>query len=392
MGVLVIHPGRQHSHQLALALHRRDRLQEYWTGVPVADPETKGPLYRRIARLSPQATMPLPGSVVRHNYLAPLARRLFGRICSPAGWKAWQHRVLKTFDRWSARRLPESATAVICYENSARETFRSAKRKGITTILDAASFHYEWQDAVYDPVESKPVHDRINAYKDDEIRLADHILAVSELARQSYVEGGVSSDQVTAVPMGADLTDFVPNEESDGDSSEPFTFIFAGYANRRKGGDLLLSASERLASGGHAHRVQFAGDHDDTLFERTNAPVEKLGYLDRSSLAAAFREADCLVLPSRHDSFGRVVVEALATGLPVIVSEHVGAKEVISEGETGWVVGAEAPHALADRMRLCIEHPEEVRAMQDACTETAQNYSWSAYHQRVMDILQAITS
>jgi glycosyltransferase involved in cell wall biosynthesis len=136
--------------------------------------------------------------------------------------------------------------------------------------------------------------------------------------------------------------------------------------------------------------VQFAGGRDDAFFEETTAPIETLGYLDRSDLAAAFRRADVLVLPSRHDSFGRVVVEAMATGLPTLLSEHVGAKEAVAEGETGWVVPADDVDALANRMKWCVEHQEQVRAMRDACINTAQNYSWEAYHERVIDVIVSI--
>lgn len=390
MKTLVIHPGRQHSHQLARALHRENQLFGYWTGVPAADPATKGPLYRWIAHLSPQGTTFLPNEVVRHNYLAPVMRRLFRRYCSPAEKKRWQHRVLKAFDTWSAWNLPDDLTAVVCYENSARKTFRKAKEKGITTILDAASFHYEWQDDFYDPVESDVVHGKINAYKEKEVELADHILTVSELARESYLDAGVPADQVTAVPMGVDLSDFTPEREMPKKRSEPFTFLFAGNADRRKGVDVLLSASERLNQAGAAHRVQFAGGKADGIFRHTDAPIESLGYLDRSALASAFRKADVLVLPSRHDSFGRVVVEAMATGLPVLLSEHVGAKEVVTEGETGWVVPAEDVNALVDQMRWCIEHPEQVCTMREACVEMAQDYSWAAYRGRVAQVIRDI--
>jgi glycosyltransferase involved in cell wall biosynthesis len=77
-------------------------------------------------------------------------------------------------------------------------------------------------------------------------------------------------------------------------------------------------------------------------------------------------------------------------GVPAIVSEPVGAKEAIVEGETGWVVPAEDVTALADQMRWCVEHPDQVQAMRDACVETARDYSWEAYHERVMDVIVSI--
>lgn len=390
MRILVTHPGRQHSHQLARALHERNQLVEYWTGVPAADPATRGPLYKLLARLSPQPTLDLPGEAVRHNVVMPLVRRVAGTVFDAPRATDWRHRAAAWFDAWAARRLPTNLDAVVCYENGARETFRAAKEQGATTILDAASFHHAWQDAFFEPVETDAVHRRINARKDEEVELADHILTVSELARQSYIDAGVPPERVTSVPMGTDLSAFAPPDGAQDISSTPFTFLFAGHAGRRKGVDVLLAASGRLAREGSAHCLQFAGGADDNLFNDTAAPVERLGYLSTPDLAEAFRRADVLVLPSRHDSFGRVVVEALATGLPVLVSEHVGAKEVIDEGETGWVVPADDVDALANQMRWCIEHPEQVHAMRAACVDTAQDYSWTAYRERVTEVLASV--
>jgi len=388
--ILVTHPARQHSHQLARSLFKRDLLKGYWTGVPAAEPSTKGPLYRLLARLSPQPTVGLPAHVVRHNYTVPLTWRLAGAVFPSSRAVALRHRADARFDAWAAERLPDDIEAVVCYENAALNTFRQARKRGITTILDAASFHYTWQDEFYEPVEPDDAHEAINARKGEEIRRADHILTVSELARESYVDAGVSPSRVTSVPMGADLSDFTPPE----DPAVPdgtFTFLFAGHAGRRKGADLLLKASEKLTNTADCnHRVQFAGGYEDGFFEQTTAPIETLGFLDHSALAEAFRRADCLVLPSRHDSFGRVVVEAMATGLPVLVSEHVGAKELVREAETGWVIPAEDVTALTRRMKWCLEHRGQLQQMSTAAVRTARRFSWKSYRSRVVKTIGAI--
>ncbi|WP_259119363.1 glycosyltransferase family 4 protein [Salinibacter ruber] len=391
-GILVTHPARQHSHQLARALFDRGNLHGYWTGVPAAEPNTKGPLYKLLARLSPQPAVGLPARVVRHNYLVPLTWRLAGAMLSSPRAVALRHWADARFDDWAAQRLPGDIQAVVCYENAALDTFRVARERGITTILDAASFHYAWQDDFYEPVEGDDVHEAINERKKEEIQHADHILTVSELARESYLDAGVAPSRVTSVPMGADLSDFVPADNPSA-ADGPFTFLFAGHAGRRKGADLLLEASENLADTSELdHLLQFAGGYDDGLFQQTTAPVETLGFLDHSALAEAFRRADCLVLPSRHDSFGRVVVEAMATGLPVLVSEHVGAKELVREGETGWVVPAEDITALTEQMRWCLEHREQLRQMSTAAAETARQYSWEEYHERVSMVLKNVVN
>lgn len=388
--VLVTHPGRQHSHQLARALHESGRLAGYWTGVPSASLASKGPFYRWLVDRSPQPTLDLPADRVRHCYVDPFTRRLADALCPPARAVVWRHRAKAWFDRWCTRRLPEALDAVVCYENAALHTFRAAKRQGATTILDAASFHHEWQDAFYEPVESQTAHTAINEHKADEIALADHILTVSEFARKSYVGAGVPKSKVTSVPMGADLTDFVlpsPPREPDG---APLSFLFVGHAGRRKGIDTLLAASRRLQDAGVRHHVRCAGGADEGTFDDAPTTVEHLGYLGRQALVQAMHRADVLVLPSRHDSFGRVVVEGMATGLPALVSEHVGAKEVLREGGSGWVVPAEDAEVLADRMRWCATHPEAVADMQAAAAAAAQHYTWAAYRERVTDVLENI--
>src|SRR6185295_10119114 len=107
-------------------------------------------------------------------------------------------------------------------------------------------------------------------------------------------------------------------------------------------------------------------------------------------LAARFRAADCLVLPSRNESFGMVVPEALAAGLPVLVSDRVGAKDLVIEGKTGWIVEAEDVSALADRMAWCARHLEAVRAMGPDCRRAAEAVTWQTYQQRLMEVIRTL--
>jgi len=81
---------------------------------------------------------------------------------------------------------------------------------------------------------------------------------------------------------------------------------------------------------------------------------------------------------------------ALATGLPALVSENVGAKAAVTEGRNGWVVPAEDVGALAERMQGCVEHPGEVADMRDAAVTAAQDYTWAAYRERVTTVLHTV--
>lgn len=386
--VLVTHPDRQHSHQLVQALHEAGHLASYWTGVPATRGRPFSPNWL-LSRVSPQEVLSLPAERVRHFPVGPVMRRLFEGVLPTSRAVAWKHRSYGWFDRWCARRLEGvEANTVVCYENSALETFREAKRRGWTTILDAASFHYAWQDRHYDYVESDDAHAAITRRKDREIELADHVLTVSELARESYLEGGVLPEQVTAVPVGCDLSRFQPASGANL-QNPPFTFIFAGHASRRKGIDVLLEAAGRLPST-LPYRVVVAGGTNSGIAWDTHARVEYAGRVPQARLAELFRRADCLVLPSRHDSFGMVVVEAMATGLPVLVSDRVGAKEAIEDGRSGWVLPAEDPDALAEQMHWCITRRDEVTGMKPHAVKAAQQYTWPTYHERVLEAIRRV--
>lgn len=389
--ILVTHPGRQHSHQLAVALQDAGTLAEYWTGVP-ARPLAESDLFRSLlSPLEKHPLLPLPDQRVRHNVVSPLARRIFEAVLPDPTAVDWTHRSMDWFDRWCANRIDDvDATAVVCYENSALHTFRAAKKRGWTTVLDAASYHHLWQDRHYEYTEHEQAHQRINNRKDREIEWADHILTVSELARESYIEAGIDPERVTSVPVGCDLDTFTASPGDGTKDDTPFTFIFAGHASERKGVDLLLTAASRLDREGLPFKLWFAGGVDERVRFDEWPRTDHLGYLSQDTLAARFREADCLVLPSRHDSFGMVVVEAMATGLPAIVSENVGAKEAITEGRSGWVVPSEDVEALHRRLHWCITHPAAVRNMSTAAREDARRYSWDAYRSRVVKALDSI--
>jgi glycosyltransferase involved in cell wall biosynthesis len=107
--------------------------------------------------------------------------------------------------------------------------------------------------------------------------------------------------------------------------------------------------------------------------------VTLLGALPQPVLYQELADADCLVLPSRFDSFGMVVAEALACGTPALVSERVGAKEILQEfPRAGWVVQVSA-QSLYDRMLELAT----VRASLDEARQYAslagEKYTWARY-------------
>ncbi|MBI4913944.1 MAG: glycosyltransferase family 4 protein [Acidobacteria bacterium] len=337
-----------------------------------------------------KGTFPLPEEMVRFFPVAPLLRRM-GRALLPSP-RAFELEYLGywIFDALIARSLSQwEANTVIAYENGARDIFRAAKRLGWKTILDAPSFHHQAQKRLCEPAEKASLFQKICRRKDEEIQLADLVLTCSEVARETYLEAGVPKEKVQSVPLGADLKVFYPDETSHS-LDAPFNFLYVGTLSRHKGVDLLLQAFQEVRNNLPNCKLRLVGGAGTWLDPKGHAlpkGVEWQPPLAQAQLAEEYRKADCLVLPSRFDSFGMVVAEALACGLPVLVSSMTGAKDLIQEGENGWEFPSGDEKALRTRMLWCVLNRTALRAMRPKARASALRASWEGYHGRFLEAL-----
>lgn len=387
--ILVTHPGRQHSHQAALALHGAGALAGYWSGVPAREGQSRWLPRRAWSRYSP---VPLPRQVLRAAAWTPALRRV-GALSPSRTLARWaDFAACRAFDRWGARRLSTvRVDAVIACEISALSTFREARARGIATLLDAPSIHHTAQDRLHGTDDSHRLHARIAAVKDVEVELADHILTVSALARDTYVEAGADPARVHALPLGADLELFSPAPVRT--PGRGCVFVFCGATIRRKGFDLLVAAFERVLRTHPDSTLRLLGpltEEGAHLLAAVRSNVAVRGPRPQAAVAEELRSADCLVLPSRNDSYAMVVPEALASGIPVIVSSMVGAKELVDEGRNGWVVPIDDLEALSERMLWCAGHRDRLHAMQSDCRKAAERATWPAYRRRLVTLLEEI--
>ncbi len=395
MSILVAHPTRQHSHRLAQALQDAGLLQSYWTLLPDR---------RALSWLPASVDGRLPSSVIRHSLqflpvdkvhtlIGPLLfQKVATRSRSAAArqlgeWMAWA-----VFDRWVARQLPRLRPKVVVgYEMCCAETFRVAKSLGITCVLDAAAFHHTMQDKILDEDKygaKSWTGKRLRRRKQIEVELADKIICVSELARRSYVDTGVDENRIVVNQVGCDVTKFAATAESSRTGAPKFVFV--GIPINRKGFDLLAASYARLLGQCRDAELHVAGDAAMAARLVAGRHVHIHGKLSHDQLSKLLAQMDCLVLPSRLESFGMVVVEALAAGVPVIVSDHAGASEAIKENVNGWVVPAGDESALLERMMSCCRDIDRVRLMGAACARSAADHDWSHYSRRTLDIFEPL--
>ncbi len=174
-------------------------------------------------------------------------------------------------------------------------------------------------------------------------RLSTRIVAVSQAVRESLIIHNIDARRIVVIENGIDLNrfhDVVPsNVRREKNLGDTFLFLFVGRLIHQKGVDILLNAFARVAD---AHLL-IAGDGVEraALEERSHAlgidsRVTFLGA--RDDIPALMKTVDCFVLPSRWEGVGIVLFEAMASGLPIIVSDFGAAREVVNDGVSGLIV------------------------------------------------------
>lgn len=379
-GVLVCHPGLQHSHKLAEALYEGGLLKRFVSGVPLLNhglATTSSSLPEWLQMRLKRTT--IPGYLRTHWLSFPLAGRLAARtpyLFDRSGpWSALD----RAFDRRCVKLVHRlRPDAVVCYENAGVHTFQAAKKIGALCILDAASLHYAMALKL-NPESSR--HLKTEDRKNAEIQLADHILVCSSVAAESYAAAGVPERKLHIHPLGAELLAPFTGLSINTQQDVP-RFIFAGALRYLKAIDVILEAFARVHAKGGQYRLDFVGSEAEAGWAGKISQVPHTTYtphVNQYALQSMMANADCLLLPSRYDSFGMVVLEAMAVGTPAIVSSTTGAKDVIDAfPQSGWIVDCNV-ESLFECIWNRLARPNELLEARIVARRAASAFGWADY-------------
>jgi glycosyltransferase involved in cell wall biosynthesis len=196
----------------------------------------------------------------------------------------------------------------------------------------------------------------------------------------------VPEDRVTLLPPGIDLSLFRPRDRTgDGDPSRLLNVIHVGWDFRRKGGDLLVAlAREEEFRDVRFHFVTSAPT--DSMPD--NAVIHRAVEPNSARLIDLYAQADVFVLPTRADTYSMVALEAMAMGLPVIISRVGGISDIVAEGETGYIIPPDDLDVLRDRLRR-LKHDRTLRLSMGARgrKRVEQRYDLAHHTEIVLDLL-----
>jgi len=213
------------------------------------------------------------------------------------------------------------------------------------------------------------------------LRSPDHpIWGIGRWAVDAYRDEFGSDRMYLNLPYFSNLTRFEASRPVF--TNDPVTFLYSGSLSHRKGVDLLARAFLRLAAA-HPHvRLKLMGEGRMAPRLRRELAacgdrVEWVGFKDWGELPAVYASAQFLCVPSRHDGWGLVVPEGLASGLPTIATNRTGAAiDLIETRRNGWLVPADDADALYRAMAQAATLSEtDWRAMSRHARASVANHS-----------------
>jgi phosphatidyl-myo-inositol alpha-mannosyltransferase len=221
-------------------------------------------------------------------------------------------------------------------------------------------------------------------------------IAVSDVARRWQMEA-LGSDAVE-IPNGVDVNSLASAPLLDGYPRPGKTVLFLGrYDEPRKGMAILLDALPKVVERFGDVQLLIVGRGDeDQLRGQAGGLVENirfLGLVDDAAKASAMRSADVYCAPNTGgESFGIVLVEAMAAGTPVVASDLDAFRRVLRDGEVGSLVPVGDAAALADALIAVLANDVLREHYLAAASETVGRYDWSVVAGQIMRVYETVAA
>jgi glycosyltransferase involved in cell wall biosynthesis len=316
-------------------------------------------------------------AAVKTEVVPPSRSDLIGRIPVVRRLRDWQNLWSdRHFDHYVARRM-KSAHLFQGAGGQCYESLGAARSLGCRTAVDCVTTHIDDFES-YQRIECarfqvRPAtNERSRHLQVEEYRRADLIRVLSEHAKRTFLERGFQSERVIVARPPINVDEFPAAE-----FKEPkFRVSFVGLLEPWKGFHYLIQAFQSLGladseltlwggpgtrSVNHYLQEQLASN---PAIKMRPVSVRELGY------GEVYGKSSVLVHPSLSEGFGYVVAEAMASGIPVIVTRNTGSADLVVDGKNGYVVPVRDPEAIRDRLAHLASHPAVLREMGRAARET----------------------
>ena len=225
------------------------------------------------------------------------------------------------------------------------------------------------------------------------------LIGSASFAQSVHARLGTPLERFTIVPGAVNVERFAPRDDRPlAVLGEPPTLLYHGRVDRRKGVLDLLDAVEILRQRGRAVRLAVSGigPDVDAVEERVEAlglaeAVDVLGVAGYADAPARYHRGDVFVSPTYKEGFSNTILEAMASGLPIVSCEVVGVVDCLADGRDALLVDARAPGQLADAVeRILTDEPLRQRLTATALDEARTLYAWAARAHQIASVYQSL--
>jgi glycosyltransferase involved in cell wall biosynthesis len=360
--------GRFHFHNYAPYLADRGILNRFYYS-------------HRIGQKLLPSTSKIAVNLWGKEYLMRACGRILGdtrtRRLLPALHDWWESAVLRS---WASAPLWH-----ILLHGTARRILRRAKSEGSLLLGEPVNAHPR---ALATLLEEEEARLGLALEKEtisggqrllEELESVDHLLVASRWVKLSFLQNGFREEQIHLIPYGVNLARFA-TEPGKRQFRKPFRVLCVAHLSPRKGHIDLLEAwrllrfpdAELLLIGAWSEAMK-------PVLRRYEGLYKHIPFVPNVELPRYYRQSSVFVLPSIEDGLAVACLEAMACGLPAIVTENNGAADLIVPGRTGFVVPIRSPERIAELLESLYRNPELLSEMGEAAAEALRVAGWESY-------------
>lgn len=396
-------PGTFHAAQLAEQLSRRGQLQYIISSYPYWS------FKRRRREVVPRSAYKSVPTILVEKGLGKLPG-----ISPRTGPRVSRY----LFDSLARYRI-DTPDIFVGWPGHSSHSIQRANEKGIVTVSDADHISFPpslWGDPEFeqlDPcedaaadglvfqkrtldeeydrfgIDSQVVDERIVRTELREYRAVDYIVVPTQYVYDTFRAVGFDEGKLRKVPLGVDTDLFSPESKSD----DVFRILFVGRISLRKGVQYLLQAVDQLPNDDmELLLVGKVFDNAKDVLAEFEGVYEHVPHVPHEDLPELYRDASVFAFPSVLEGFGMVVSEAMASGLPVITTPHTCGGDLISNGESGFIVPIRDVETLQSKLEYLQGRPEEREAMGRAARRVACEHDWERYGDRMVELYRSMLS
>lgn len=391
MGVTLL-SSTAHYHHLAEALDKAGALDYYVTVLSQMD-ENSWPLVPGIVRRKLKGRrLRVPKLKVKQFVLPESLQKIpvwLGMYSSERG--SYINSYL--FDFMASRFIPKS-TVVHFVGSTGLITAKHASKWRATLICDCREEHPLFQD---DMLKDEPKRCGVESsalfafsYREKVLRefeISDHIIVPSTYAKKTFLARGFRDEKVHVLHYGVESNFFHPVQKE----GDIFRIIYVGQITFRKGIQYLLEAFKKLNLPGS--ELLLVGGVDPRfrpILARYEGSFVHIPHMAHIDLLKHYGRSSIFAMPSLADAFPLAVLEAMACGLPVVISQNTGTVDLVRHREHGFIVPIRDVEAIQEAILAAYESPDLLATLSANAAKLGSAQSWERYGQDAITLYKTL--